>query len=57
MEYFLPISIFMMVLSPLFIPVGVTVVHTLRNWRPRVPVLHLAPVRPRRRLERAAELS
>jgi hypothetical protein len=29
----LPIVIFLMVLSPLFIPIGVTVVHGFGNWR------------------------
>ena len=57
MEYFAPIAIFLMVLSPLFIPVGVTIVHTVRTWRPRVPVLDLAPVRRRQRLELAVELA
>jgi len=59
MEYFQSISIFLMVLSPLFIPVGVTIVHTVRNWHPRVPVLDLAAVaaiRRRQRRELAAEL-
>jgi len=31
----LPMIIFLMVLSPLFIPVAVTVVHGLGNWRSR----------------------
>jgi hypothetical protein len=57
MEYLLPIAIFLMVLSPLFIPVGVTIVHTVRNWRPRVPALHLALVRRRQRLQLAVELA
>jgi hypothetical protein len=29
----LPIMIFLMVLSPLFIPIAVTVVHEFGNWR------------------------
>ncbi|AGB23922.1 hypothetical protein Mycsm_03640 [Mycobacterium sp. JS623] len=29
----LPIMIFLMVLSPLFIPIAVTVVHAFGNWR------------------------
>jgi hypothetical protein len=37
-----PIVIFLMVLSPLFIPIAVTVVHQFRNWRDRV----LRRVRP-----------
>jgi hypothetical protein len=28
-----PIVIFLIVLSPLFIPIGVTVVHRFGNWR------------------------
>jgi hypothetical protein len=28
-----PIVIFLIVLSPLFIPIGVTVVHEFGNWR------------------------
>jgi len=31
-----PIVIFLMVLSPLFIPIAVTMVHQFRNWRDRV---------------------
>jgi hypothetical protein len=31
----LPIMIFLMVLSPLFIPIAVTVVHEFGNWRAR----------------------
>jgi hypothetical protein len=57
MEYVLPISIFLLVLSPLYIPVGVTIVHSIRNWRPRVPLVRLAPARRRRRIELATELS
>ena len=30
-----PIMIFLMVLSPLFIPIAVTVVHGFGNWRSR----------------------
>ena len=30
-----PIMIFLIVLSPLFIPIGVTVVHEFGNWRER----------------------
>ena len=33
---FFPIVIFLMVLSPLFIPIAVTVVHQFRNWRDKV---------------------
>lgn len=57
MEYFTSIAIFLMVLSPLFIPVGVTIVHTVRTWRLRVPVLDLASVRWRQQLELAIELA
>ena len=45
-----PIVIFLIVLSPLFIPVGVTVVHEFGNWRSnRVarPARSLPPVPPR----------
>jgi hypothetical protein len=44
-----PIIIFLMVLSPLFIPVAVTVVHEFANWRARrrgLPVGSLTHVRP-----------
>ena len=34
---FLPIMIFLMVLSPLFIPIAVTMVHEFGNWRERRP--------------------
>ena len=57
MEYVLPISIFLLVLSPLYIPVGVTIVHSVRTWRPRVPFVRLAPARRRRRYELVTELS
>lgn len=57
MEYVLPIAIFLLVLSPLYVPVGVTIVHSVRNWRPRVAFMLPAPVRRRRTLELAAELS
>ena len=56
MEYLLPILIFLMVLSPLYIPVGVTVFHAIRTWRPRLPVLARAAARQPRRLERAVEI-
>ena len=35
-----PIIVFLMVLSPLFIPVAVTLVHQFGNWRGR---LHAIP--------------
>ena len=44
-----PIILLLMVLSPLFIPVGVTVVHETRNWRDRRagrPVGSLRQFRP-----------
>ena len=31
----LPIMLFLLVLSPLFIPIAVTVVHEFGNWRER----------------------
>jgi hypothetical protein len=47
---------FLLVLSPLFIPIGVSVVHAIRTWRPRLPVPAPAAARQRRRLELAVEL-
>ena len=47
-----PIMIFLMVLSPLFIPIAVTVVHGFGNWRSRRvarPVGSRLPVPPGRR--------
>jgi hypothetical protein len=44
-----PIIVFLMVLSPLFIPVAVTVVHGFGNWRGRRaarPVGSLRDLRP-----------
>ena len=44
-----PIIIFLMVLSPLFIPIAVTVVHAFGNWRSRRvarPVGSLRQFRP-----------
>jgi hypothetical protein len=32
-EYEAGISIFLLVLSPLFIPIAITVVHAITNWR------------------------
>jgi hypothetical protein len=46
---------FLLVLSPLFIPIGVSVVHAIRTWRPSLPVLALAAARQPRRLELAVE--
>ena len=50
-----PIMIFLMVLSPLFIPIAVTVVHEFGNWRSRRvarPVGSLRQFRPAVGLER-----
>jgi hypothetical protein len=55
MTYIPHILTFLLVLSPLFIPIGVTVVHAIRTWRPRLPVLAPAAARRRQRLELAAE--
>jgi hypothetical protein len=55
MSYARPILIFLIVLSPLFIPIGVTVVHAIRSRRPRLPALRAASTPRRRRLELAAE--
>jgi hypothetical protein len=41
-----PIIIFLMVLSPLFIPVAVTVVHQFDNWREWLAAHPLRPLRP-----------
>ncbi|MDT5183623.1 MAG: hypothetical protein QOI29_1781 [Mycobacterium sp.] len=44
-----PIMIFLMVLSPLFIPIVVTVVHEFANWREKLaarPVGSLRQFRP-----------
>ena len=45
-----PIVIFLMVLSPLFIPVAVTVVHEFGNWRDKLAA------RPARRFSPAVGL-
>ena len=55
MSYIPHILTFLLVLSPLYIPIGVTVVHAIRTWRPRLPVLAPAAARQRRRLELAVE--
>ena len=55
MSYIPHILMFLLVLSPLFIPIGVSVVHAIRTWRPRLPVLAPAAARQRRRLELAVE--
>jgi hypothetical protein len=41
-----PIIVFLMVLSPLFIPVAVTVVHEFRNWRSKRAVRRVRVLRP-----------
>jgi hypothetical protein len=44
-----PIMIFLMVLSPLYIPIAVTVVHEFGNWRTRRvarPAVSLRRFRP-----------
>jgi len=56
MSYIPHILTFLLVLSPLFIPVGVSVVHAIRTWRSRSPVLAPAIARQPRRLELAVEL-
>jgi hypothetical protein len=56
MSYVPHILVFLLVLSPLFIPIGVSVVHAIRTWRPRLPgSVPVVVVRPRRRLELAVE--
>jgi hypothetical protein len=54
MSYISPILTFLLVLSPLFIPIGVSVVHAIRTWRLRSPVP--ATARQPGRLELAVEL-
>jgi hypothetical protein len=44
-----------MVLSPMFIPVGVSIVHAIRTRRPRWWVLAPRAARQRRRRELAVE--
>ncbi len=55
MSYIPHILTFLLVLSPLFIPVGVTVVHAIRTRRSRLTGLAPATARQRRRLELAVE--
>jgi hypothetical protein len=55
MSYIPHILTFLLVLSPLYIPVGVTVVHAIETWRRRgVPELTPAAARNLRR-QMAAE--
>jgi hypothetical protein len=55
MSYMPHVLAFLLVLSPLFIPIGVSVVHAIRTWRPRLPVPAPAAARQPRRLELAGE--
>jgi hypothetical protein len=55
MGYIPYILTFLLVLSPLFIPVGVSVVHAIRTWRSRSPVVAPATARWRRRQRLAVE--
>ena len=41
-----PIMIFLMVLSPLFIPIAVTVVHEFGNWRDKFAARPARQLRP-----------
>ena len=43
MSYIQPILIFLLVLLPLYIPVGVTVVGAVSDWRRRTSRKRLAP--------------
>jgi len=45
MGYIPYILTFLLVLSPLFIPIGVSGVHAIRRWRPRSSVLAPATAR------------
>lgn len=58
MEYVAPIIVFMMVLTPLYIPIGVTAVDVLHNWRQkrRSADLMPSPHPQRRRPTLAVEL-
>jgi hypothetical protein len=40
-----PIILFLLVLSPLFVPIAVTVVQEIRTWRDRLAVRPARPVR------------
>ena len=53
MSQYLPhLLVFAMVLCPLYIPTAVTIVHTIRKWRPTLPSFKFAI-----RRERTASLS
>jgi hypothetical protein len=41
-----PIVIFLMVLSPLYIPIAVTVVHEFGNWRDKLATRPVGQLRP-----------
>jgi hypothetical protein len=54
-----PVILFLMVLSPLFIPIGVTVVDAYDTWRSRrtaQPVRQLGQIRPVRQFHPALGL-
>jgi hypothetical protein len=55
MSYIPHILTFLLVLSPLFIPIGVSVVHAIRTWRSRLPVLAPGTALQRRRQGLAGE--
>lgn len=55
MSYIPHILTFLLVLLPLFIPIGVSAVHAIRTWRPSLPVPAHAAARQPRRLELAGE--
>jgi hypothetical protein len=42
----LPIVIFLMVLSPLYIPIAVTVVHEFGSWRDKLVARRVGQLRP-----------
>ena len=57
MSYVPHILTFLLVLSPLYIPVGVTIVHAIETWRSRSSVPVPATARERRRLQGADQFS
>jgi hypothetical protein len=57
MSYIPPILTFLLVLSPLYIPVGVTIVHAIETWRSRSSVPLPTIVRERRRLQGVDQFS
>jgi hypothetical protein len=52
-----PIVIFLLVLSPLYIPVAVTVVHGFGNWRERMAARPARQFRPAVRFRPAVGLA